>query len=81
MNKSKTDVVVIDWDEVQELSTKNVYEELPAGAITAAMIEKQFGIAPSSARSRLQRLEQSGKYTVGKARKGGIYIKYLVRKK
>lgn len=80
VNKSKTDYVEIDWDEVAELSVNNTSDVVPENAITIAKISKQFGIEVSSAGRRMQILKKSGLYEERTAKQGQHRIKYLIRK-
>lgn len=80
VNKSKTDYVEIDWDEVAELSVNNTSDVIPENAITIAKVSKQFGIEASSAGRRLMVLEKTGLYEIRRAKQGAHNVKYLIRK-
>lgn len=80
MNRSKTTSIDIDWDEVDRLSRKEVFEEIPKGGITSKDIENRFGLSVNGARNRYTKLRESELYEERTVKQNAHRIHYLIRK-
>lgn len=62
MNKSKSSVVMIDWDEVDEILNRKKEIDLSSDIITVQMLMDHYGIKETCARAKLRAIISSGVY-------------------
>ena len=70
----------INWDEVDAILLEKDRDPIPKGGITTDMIMEKYECSSTTARSKINKLVDSGAYEKKFAKNGSAKVQYIIKK-